>query len=314
MKLKKLNRSLAKALVRDESDYSIAKMVEPLISNKALLAFFVPVALITVLQILQPFLVDESAREIGFAIIGWAFALWYVLAFLVVTGLVARWFFLHRAAAKEIVVLAEVSRRLGSALVRSHRSDPSYFEIVSWDENIKVDKRGNAVIDRIVCVKAGARPVSILWSACISFGPQVLPEQVGIQAFRKTSRGESPLSFDPTWDDTGGKLRSDIHIYPTDDLQSGEELTIRLQWKWPLYASQTLAKGELEPFRYDFNRPCHAFRVRVAVPSARRLEAIFKEGGGQSVDVTYGKSTVEISVSGSGPIKSLSGHVAPVKK
>ena len=65
MKLKKLNRSLAKALVRDESDYSIAKMVEPLISNKALLAFFVPVVLITVLQILQPFLVDESVRDIG---------------------------------------------------------------------------------------------------------------------------------------------------------------------------------------------------------------------------------------------------------
>lgn len=312
--LRGMHRRLSSALVRDDQDYSIARMTEPLISNRALLSFLVPVVLITILQVLQPFFsANEELQWIGLLVIGWAFALWYILGFLVVIGLVSRWFFLHRAATADNKALAEVAKRLGSALVRSHRNDPDYFEIISWDETITVRRNGDAVIDRTVAVQAGTRPVSMLWSACISFGPRINVEDIKIQAFRKTNRGESPVAFDPTWSEVDGNLRSDLHIYPTGDLSPQATITLRLRWEWPEYAAKTLARDAPEEFSYAFNRKCANFKVKVKTPRGLKTEADFRASSGPAPVVRYEKSSVTVEAAQLGPGRHLNGNIQATK-
>lgn len=260
----RLARAVRKWLLKrwgsNDSDFTVAAVLDPYLSNRAIFLYLLPFPFVSTVLGLLPWN--------KWAIWAAALALWYVGALLVVATLALRWnvraYALHVRASD----LAESTNRLAVALADIHRNDPDYFSILDWDETIKAETSGDIVLTRTVKLKVGDRgPLNVFWSALDSdraLGPK---HDISIEAVKvlDDSRVQT-LGFDPTWEAAGKKLLSRVYVWTDRPMQPADEFSIRIRWTWPKYLSHVLNQGEAELFDYRLTRNCAKIRVVVDLP------------------------------------------------
>ena len=250
---------LARRWARDESDFSVPLALDPLISNRAILVYFVPLPLIGFIGTVVPS--GHWKMALG------AVAAWYVCGFLLFVSRAVVWNVRAKAQSDAKVRFAASTARLANALADVHRANPDYFELLDWTEHIQARQSGDSTVTRTVRVRVGPEPLNVIWSGLESHGPPVNPDRVKLRVRQVLDDDHDVrLDFDVAWFKEADRQKCQVHVHTTRVMEPGEEFVIRIVWTWPRYLQFVTTDRRAETFCYKLTRACAQFRFELLIP------------------------------------------------
>lgn len=142
-----------------------------------------------------------------------------------------------------------------------HRLTQSYepysFTIEDWDENVTINKHGDAVLERWVTIKVADEKLYSIWSGAYTQADvnDALRRRVKAEARGfDEDNGNRVLGarYDVTSDWEGKKIRLFVHF--ERPASAGETVRIWLRWEWPTYY-EGLLNGRTDIVEWSMHRP-----------------------------------------------------------
>lgn len=256
--LRRLRDLLAVRWAQSEADFTIATALDPYISNRAILYYLFPLPFLGFVVSIIP------ANHWEFSVGG--IIVWYVAGFVLFASRAVRWNF--QAARMDVLChkYMHSANRLAIALAAVHRKDADYFEILEWQESVRVARNHMVRIVRKVKIRVGPRPLNVVWSVLESHGPEVSPDHISVRVHQIHDGARAKLEFDPTWYDNAGRQCSQIYIHTPHELNAHELFTVEIEWEWPNYLDHLWVQQKSELFKYKLTRNCAKLDVEIRAP------------------------------------------------
>lgn len=259
---RRLHKLLVRHLYNDDGDYGLARAIEPLITNKVIIYYILP---IPVIEAFVAFLAHASVFTLF-----WLLGGWYVLGFAVFVGLAMRWLLVSREVAARNELLINSRSRFARTLVDYHNSNPDYFCITEWHEHFDVTSVESPVkIVRTVTLRPGRGGMNFYWTGINSHptADAIDQEQVVVSVHLIKELGDIVLDHDAVWNPReNDHNRSEIYVYLERAYRENEEITIRVTWTWPGMLDAFLNRHHAEPFNYTFRHTCNQFTFSLIAP------------------------------------------------
>lgn len=206
--------------------------------------------------------------------------------------------------------------RYTKKITQNQQSNPNLFEILEWDEIVKVSgKTGDAVMTRWITVQNGDEELDALWSKCEKYvhdpkdvnnytAPTVTAHEFHLEAAQSgTVRRPGPsVSVTHDWENLNeGRQIAFLHF--VEPIQPNAVVRICIEWDWPKYFDELLA-GNPEPIYWTFHRRVSNFSAKLVLTQSCKVgepRASGLRGGAAPVISPNSSSDTEVTLNLSEP-------------
>ena len=155
-------------------------------------------------------------------------------------------------------LLAERARIVNFYIHRLAQSkEPYSFTIEDWDENVTINKHGDAVLERWVTIKVVDEKLYSIWSGAYTQADvnDALRRRVKAEArgfYEDNGSRVLGARYDVTSEWDGKRIRLFVHF--ERPASAGETVRIWLRWEWPTYY-EGLLNGQTDIVEWSMHRP-----------------------------------------------------------